>query len=301
MKKHLLLILSFLLIGQIGFSQVYLDQMDDDDTSFLGGSGTYSFGEADGELTVTASATGMWDVFTYQPNDAGAASTIDASGNNKIFVRAKASNVGTQLRMDVKDANGYVSSIDGITKTLTTDYMVLEFDFTGGYQDGGFGGTACDAANAPCPVDPTQITELVFFTNPGVGGFNGTVVIDYIAFGEEPATVIMSDVYQNHFDQDSAVGSFDVIGSGYDVIVDAANSEAIITGDGTNPMWDPITYIFRNPTTLDTLDLDISGNNKFYIKVKSTVPGTALRIDVPKLLIPNMQSMNLILQVHIKI
>lgn len=282
MKKQILFFFTFLLIGQISFSQVYLDEMDNNDASFLGGAGSYSFSEADGELTITASATGMWDVFTYQLHDAGAgsASTIDASANNKIYVRAKASNVGTQLRMDVEDAAGYVSSIDAITKTLTTDYMVLEFDFTGGYQDGGYGGTSCDAMNAPCPVDPTQITQLQFFTNPGVGGFNGTVVIDYIAFGEEPSTVIMSDIFQDHFEQDSSIGSFLGIGVGYDVNVNSANSELVITGDGTTPMWDPISYIFRNPNTQDTLDLDISGNNKFYIKVKSTVPGTALRVDM---------------------
>jgi len=277
MKKHLLFLLTLCLFSQIGFSQVYIDEMDDDDTSFMGGAGTYTFSEANGELTINANNTGMWDAFTYELNDAGAAITIDVTGNNKVFVRAKASNVGTQFRMDLQDVDGFVTTSNAIVKTLTTDYMVLEFDFTGIYSDGGFGGTACNAG--PCPVDGTQITQATFFTNPGVGGFNGSVVIDYIAFGEEPTPVIMSSIFQDHFDQDSSINAFQLVGVDYSIGLDAANSEVTITGNGANAMWDPFVYIFRNPNTLDTLDLDMSGNNKIYVKVKSTVPGTALRID----------------------
>ena len=277
MKKHLLFFLALCLYSQMGFAQVYLDEMDDGDASNMGGAGTYTFSEADGELTINANNTGMWDVFTYGLHDAAGSVTIDATANNKVFVRAKASNVGTQLRMDLEDASGFVTTANAIVKTLTTDYMVLEFDFSGIYSDGGFGGTACSAG--PCPVDGTQITAVSFFTNPGVGGFNGSVVIDYIAFGEEPAPVIMSSIFQDHFDQDSSINAFELIGNDYTIGLDAANSEVTITGNGTNEMWDPFVYIFRNPNTLDTLDLDMSGNNKIFVKVKSTVPGTALRID----------------------
>ncbi len=281
MKVKFTLLICAFLFGQLGYSQVYLDQFDNDDPAYTGGSGTYSFAEADGELTVTASNTGMWDVFTYELHDAssGMSVDVDATGNNKVFVRAKASSVGTQLRMDIQDADGYVTSLAGITRTLTTEYMVLEYDFTDLYQDGGFGGTAC--ASGPCPVDGAQTSQLVFFTDPGVGGFNGSVVIDYIAFGEAPDDVIMSDIFQDHFDQDSSINAFTFIGPGYDVSIDAENSELTITGDGTNPMWDPLTYIFRNPSTLDTIDIDATaGGNKMYVKVKSTVPNTALRLDL---------------------
>ncbi len=265
-------------------AQVYLDEFDNDDPAFTGGAGTYSIAEMNGEMVVTGSGTGAWDVFTYQMHDpsAGAGVIVDATGNNKVYVRAKASNVGTQLRMDIQDAGGYMTTNAGLTKTLTTDYQVLEFDFTGVYQDGGYGGTACDAADAPCPVDGTMSNQLVFYADPGIGGFAGTIIIDYVAFGEEPSEVIMSDVFQDHFDMDSSINSIAYVGAGLGVDLDGS-SNLVVTGDGTSGAYDPITYIFRNPVTLDTIDLDVSGNNKLYVKMKSSLANTALRIDLQDL------------------
>ncbi|MEM9820831.1 MAG: T9SS type A sorting domain-containing protein [Bacteroidota bacterium] len=283
MKKILLLSLSFFLMScslQLS-AQVYLDEFDNDDPAFLSGNG-FSFSEADSELTLTGNGLGgPFDPVVYQPHDqsAGTEVLVDATTTNKVFVRAKASNVGTQLRLDLQDAPGFATSQAGLTKTLTTEYMVLEYDFTGSYVDGGFGGTPCTMG--PCPVDGSQIQQLLFFVNPGSGGFGGTIVIDYIAFGEEPDPVLMSDIFQDHFeDQTYSIGGFDFIAPGYTIAVDEANSEVELTGDGTSAMWDPFTYIFRNPTTLDTVDIDVSGNNKIYIKAKSSVEGTAFRLDV---------------------
>ena len=278
MKRTFTLLCSLCLFLTFSFGQVYVDEFDNDDPAFMGGSGTYSFEEANNELTITASNTGPWDVFTYQFHDPTSASavTVDATANNKVYVRAKASNVGVQLRMDLEDVNGYVTSLAGISKILTTDYQVLEFDFTGLYQDGGFGGTACDAG--PCPVDGENLFQAVFFTDPGIGGFNGSVVIDYIAFGEEPDGVIMSEVFQDHFDVDSSLTSFTGTAT-YDLSLND-NSELIIAGDGSNPMWDPLSYTIRSSATYDPIDIDVTGNNKMYIKVKSTVPNTAIRFDL---------------------
>ncbi len=283
MKKFLHPIFCFflLLLMAPGFGQTYLDEFDNDDPAFMDGAAAYSFSESNSELTITGDGSaGPWDVFVYKPHDpaSGTETVVDATSTNKIFIRAKASNVGTQLRMDLEDAGGFATSQAGITKTLTTEFMVLEFDFTGNFIDGGFGGTSC--STGPCTVDATMIQQMVFFINPGAGGFGGTVVIDYIAFGEEPDPVITSDIYQDHFEQDSSANNFTFIGAGYTVDVDTDNSEVNITGDGTIAMWDPLTYIFRNPNTLDTIDIDVSENNKLYIKAKSSVEGTALRLDL---------------------
>lgn len=280
MKRPFTLLFGILLFSQMAFSQVYLDEFDNNDPAFTGGAASFASSEANGEWTIDATNTGMWDVFSYELHDvaAGASVDADATGNNKIYVRAKASNVGTQLRMDIQDAAGFATTQSGLTKTLTTDFMILEFDYTGQYFDGGFGGTACDPGTGPCPVDGATTSQLVFYVDPGVGGFNGSIVIDYISFGEEPDGVIMSDVFQDHFDMDSSINAFVFVGPGYSLNMD--NSELVITGDGTNPMWDPLTYIFRNPNTLDTIDIDATGNNKLYVKVKSTVANTALRIDL---------------------
>ncbi|MCH2080799.1 MAG: T9SS type A sorting domain-containing protein [Saprospiraceae bacterium] len=278
MKRTFTLLCSLCLFLTFSFGQVYVDEFDNDDPAFMGGAGSYAFEESNNELTISATNTGPWDVFTYQFHDPSSANaiTVDATGNNKVYIRAKASNVGVQLRMDLQDINGYVTSLAGISKILTTDYQILEFDFTGLYQDGGYGGTACDAG--PCPVDGEQLSQAVFFTDPGVGGFNGSVVIDYIAFGEEPDGVIMSEVFQDHFDVDSSLTSFTGAAT-YSLSLND-NSELIIAGDGSNPMWDPLSYTIRSAATYDPIDIDVTANNKMYIKVKSTVPNTAIRFDL---------------------
>ncbi len=283
MKKHVLLFLCSMLFVSVGFSQVYLDEFDNDDPAFTGGSGTYTSSESNSEWTVNASNTGPWDVFTYEFHDptSGAGVLVDMTENNKIFVKVKASNVGTQLRMDVQDEAGFLTSIAGVTKTMTTEFMVLEFDFSGTYQDGGFGGTPCTSDTAPCAVDGTKIKQLIFFTDPGAGGFNGSVVFDYIAVGAEAAGAITSDVFQDHFDKaDSTITSFgaDVFDKGYNMVING--SELVLSGDGTTQMWDAIGYTIRNQNTFEEQDIDVTGTNKLFVKVKSSVPGTALRIDI---------------------
>ena len=283
MKKHVLLFMYAMLFTSIGFSQVYLDEFDNNDPAFTGGSATYTSSESNSEWTINAANTGPWDVFTYEFHDAatGEGALVDITGNNKIFVKVKASNIGTQLRMDVQDEAGFLTSIAGLTKTMTTEFMVLEFDFSGTYQDGGFGGTPCTGDTAPCPVDGTKIKQLIFFTDPGVGAFNGSVVVDYISVGEEAVGEIVSDVFQDHFDKaDSTITSFgaDLFDKGYNMVVDG--SELRLTGDGTTQMWDAIGYSIRNQNTFEEQDIDVTGTNKLFVKVKSTVPGTALRIDI---------------------
>jgi hypothetical protein len=259
-------------------AQVYSDHFDNNDPALMGGAASYTFAESGTELTVTANNTGPWDVFTYQLHDTATnmGVTADVTGNHKLYIRAKASNVGTQLRVDLQDNAGYLTSQAGLTKTLTTGYNVLEYDFDGLYFDGGFGGTPC--SSGPCPVDGSMISGLVMYTNPGAGGFSGTVVIDYISFGTPPDTTIMSNIFQDHFTDTSSLDAMAFIGPGY--TVSQSGSDMHISGDGTTGMWDPLTYIFINPNTGDTIDIDITGNNKLYIKAKSTIPGTAFRVDV---------------------
>jgi hypothetical protein len=278
MKNLFTLILGVFILVQTGFSQVYVEQFDNVLPTFIPNSGPYVQATANSELTVTCTNTGPYDAFGYQINDGTAAKIVDATGNNKVFVRAKASSVGTQLRMDIQDEAGYLTSIPGITKTLTTDFLVLEFDFTGVYQDGGYGGTPCAAG--PCAVDGSKTKQLLFYVNPGQGGFTGSVVVDYISFGEAAGNVITSNVFQDHFTQDSSINSFTYFGPGLSGEL-TGTTEVVIHGDGTSGPYDPFTYIFRNPTTLTSIDIDVSaGNNKMYVKVKSSVANTPFRIDL---------------------
>ena len=282
MKKVLLLLFCFLGMTTLVDAQVYLDEFDNDDPAYIASGAGYTFSEANNELTISGDGSaGQYEAISYQPHDPAAATlTVDATGNNKIFIRAKASNIGTQLRLDLQDSGNFATTQPSLTKTLTTDYLVLEFDFAGGYVDAGYGGTGCAAGTGPCPVDGTDIVNMLFFVNPGTGGFGGTVIIDYISFGEEPSTAIMSDVFQDHFDTDSSLTNVNTIPAGFTSTLDVTNSQITWTGDGSSGMWEPFTYVFRNPVTYDTIDIDVSGNNKMYVRVKASTPGTVLRFDL---------------------
>lgn len=281
MRKLLLFTFLGLLFANYGQAQsVYVDQFNGNTATFFGADNPgFGFSESDGELTISANGTtGPWDAFAYNINDGTMTTSVDASGNNKLYIRAKASSIGTELRVDLKDANDIVTSQNAIVKTLTNDYLELEFDFTGRLVDGGFGGSSCSPG--PCNVDASAIIQLVLFINPGAGGFAGEVTFDYIAFGEAPAGEVMSDVFQDHFDTDSSLTAMNqMLPDGYQMEL-VNDTEIQITGDGTADMWAAFGYNFRSVPDYLPLDIDISGNHKLFVRMKSTVPNTTIRIDV---------------------
>jgi len=283
MKKQIFTFLFTLCVCGFLSAQVYLDEFDNDIEEFTYISNGYTTSEADGEWTIQGDGTGgPFEVFGYQPFDSdGNAITLDVTGNNKIYVRAKASNLGTSLRMDLKDNNGFVTSLDSKTNFLIADYQVYEFDFTGGYMDGGFGSPCTDA---PCMVDGTQVAAFEFFVNPGQGAFAGTVVIDFLAVGSAPSVGPMSDIFQDQFDDPERSLLFvDQAGANpgmgvFNVIEDGLWK---IRGDGTAGPWDPVNILAHNPATLDTVDVSVAdGNDKVYIRARTDVDGTAIRLDL---------------------
>ena len=280
MRKLLLFTVFGLLFANYGQAQpVYIDQFDDA-PSFIGADNAgFSFEEADGELTISADGTtGPWDAFAYEINDGVSEDfSVDASGNNKLFIRAKATSIGTEIRIDMKDGDDIVTSQNALVKVLTNEYVELEFDFTGILVDGGFGGSSCSPG--PCPVDASNIVQLVMFINPGAGGYVGDVVIDYISFGEAPAGEVMSDVFQDHFDTDSSLTAFGISPDGYELEL-INDTELQITGNGTADMWGAFGYNFRSVPDYLPIDVDVTGNHKLFVKMKSTVENTTIRIDV---------------------
>lgn len=281
MNKIISTLFFFLLITTLAIGQEYLEEFDDlvdDQTTLAAG---YAGSVTDGEWTITGDGTsGQYSIFGYKPVDGdGNLTSLDITGNNKIFVRAKASSNGTQLRLDVKDSDGYATTIPGITKFLIADYTVFEFDFTGVYQDGGYSGTSCDSADAPCSVDGTKISAFEFYINPGIGSFSGSVVIDFLAVGTEPQVGPMSDVFQDHFDDTTSLRFISSSTEGYTNTIE--DSQWKIKGDGTNGMWDPVSMITFNPANLDTVDISVKdGEDKIYIRMRSSQPGTSIRLDL---------------------
>ena len=286
MKKIILpfVLLCFLSI-QVG-AQVYLDQFDNgsaDNTTIPAG---FTSDEANDEWTITRdnSAGIEWNAVAYQPHDqvTGMPMSIDMSETNKIYVKALANNIGTQFRLDVLDGNGYVTSQNAIVKTLLNDYAVLEFDFTGIYVDAGWGGTSCmppTPGQGDCPVDPTNITTMLLFVNPGQPMNGATVKLDFISVGTEPVEPPMSDVFQELFDDTDSTINWVTASAGF--TQDIVDSKWVITGDGTNGAYDPMSYGVHNQVNFTPSSFDLSaGENKVYVRMRANLPGVAVRVDV---------------------
>ncbi len=286
MKKF---ILPFFLVVFLSIhlgAQVYIDQFDNGSADNTGIPPGVTSEEANDEWTLIRdnSAGIEWNAISYQPHDqaTGVPMTIDISETNKIFVKAKASNIGAQFRLDVLDADGFVTSQNAIVKTLLNDYTVLEFDFTDKYVDAGWGGTSCTppvAGQGECPVDPTAITTLLFFINPGQPMNGTTVILDFISVGTEPVEPPMSDVFQELFDDtDSTINWVNTGGGFSQEIVD---SKWIITGDGTNEAFNPMTYGVHNQVNFTPSSFDLSAaDNKVFVRMRSNLDGVSVRVDV---------------------
>jgi hypothetical protein len=278
MKQTLLLFL-FVLISLGVYGQVFSDSFDDGLTTNTYYGQNFSGTESAGEWVVTGNGnTGAYELFGYSVKDAtGAPATVDITGNHKVYLRAKASNLGTKIRLDVKDKAGYVTSLAGITKTMVNEYLVLEFDFSGQLNDGGYGGTPC--ATGPCPVNGKEISEFQFYINGGTGGFGGVVKIDFLSVGSQPQVGPMSDVFQDQFDDPI---SLKYMGSSTAALVNVVeDGNWKIVGDGNGGAYEPVAMLLYNPTTLDTTDVSCAAaNDKIYIRMRSTVPGTSVRLDL---------------------
>ncbi|GAA3509131.1 hypothetical protein GCM10022393_21660 [Aquimarina addita] len=134
-------------------------------------------------LTITATGdAGPYDPFSYLMHINGTTSNVDISSAPKLYIKAKGTN-NPDLRIDLEDANGYVTNLNAQSQVLTDEFVIYELNYTGSLQDGGYGGP-CQPNDAPCPVDASQVAKLVFFVNAAEGGYAGSIKIDWISFGE---------------------------------------------------------------------------------------------------------------------
>ncbi|SEQ66115.1 T9SS type A sorting domain-containing protein [Neolewinella agarilytica] len=260
--KKLLLICSLAFFSMALAAQpLFVDEFDDG--TVTPDTDKFDISELNGEMIVAGNGTnGAWDGVWYQlPQN------FDLTASPKLYVRAKTSVLGTSLRMDLADGTNF-TSVAPITQTLTDEYRVLEYDFS-----------TVDVGE----IDLTSITAIFFFIDGGVGGFTGQVAFDYFALGEEPEGTIMSDIYQDHMDTDSSLTSFTNDVPGYTRIRtedDNGDSTVVtIVGDGTAGPWTPHVYALRPAPEFIQTSIDITDNPKFYIKARTSVPGTSFRID----------------------
>jgi hypothetical protein len=181
--------------GPLGIDE-YSDGMDDNSLDFItDNDGIVSTAE-EGQLKMIGNGTsGAFATVTYELHQGLDSVIVNAESNmGKVFVRARSTVDGLPVRIDLQDSRGYVTSLAGLTQGMTTEFTTYEFDFTGNYTDGGFGGTPCESG--PCPVDQNRIQQLLFYLDPGIGSFDGEFHIDWISFGTPLVTSNVVDLDQ---------------------------------------------------------------------------------------------------------
>ncbi|WP_298314085.1 glycoside hydrolase family 9 protein [uncultured Aquimarina sp.] len=185
MKKRILITIAFLLFvvplikGQATYS-------DDFDEGILTAESTsaYSASLSNNNLLINANGTaGTFSPFIYTLHNNGSDTSVDISNQIKLFIKVKGTS-NPDLRIDIQDQDGFVTNLSPLSVRINNGFTIYELDYSANLQDGGFGGSDCTQATAPCPVDPSKIAFVQFFVNAAQGGYAGTIEIDWISFGE---------------------------------------------------------------------------------------------------------------------
>ena len=251
---------------------VYGDHFSDD-VGFVGTSAAFGLAVDNSNLSITGEGVDApFAAVSYTCHDDAGAVLVDATGNNKVFIRARSSAPNTRLRLDLQDEEGFVTTQPSFTRVLDQEYSVIELDFSNAYVDSGFGGTPCDTG--PCAVDPTSIANILLYPNPADGMFDGVIDVDYISFGAPLGEDVIR--YRDHFDNEDRTAWSDAPG----FTVEETGTELTIVGDGTAGAFAAFNYMAHDTDSGEQLTLDLTSNNKLFVKARSTVDGTPLRIDL---------------------
>ncbi|MGB7395242.1 MAG: glycoside hydrolase family 9 protein [Pricia sp.] len=272
MKKfYYAFFITFLCCSWASAQVIYSDQFEG--TLTTDSNDAYDISLENGNLVIDGNGTaGAFNAFEYRAHTEGDSVTFDMAASPQIFIRAKANGPGV-LRIDAKDAAGFVTNLSAKTASLTEDYAIYSLDFSDSFNDGGFGGSPCTAATAPCPVNPSEIASLVFFVDDATGGYAGTIEIDWISVGEpleedeEPeADLLYSDEFEDILTTES--------NSAYDVSLEDGNLR--IEGNGTAGAYNAFEYGAH--AAGEAITFDMSSSPQIFIRARADGPGI-LRVD----------------------
>ena len=276
-------------------SDLYQDDMDSDSslTNFTNEVFGYTRersggGDEPSAVTILGDGTaGPWTPHLYalRPAPEFIQTSVDMSDNPTIYVKMRTSVPGTSFRVDVQDVDGIASTANAVTRILTDEYEVYEYDLTGANQT--FVNESCPTADvAPCFVNLEAVTELLIFINGGTGQFAGTIDIDWLSVGVNldgagPEAVLQ---YQDNFDNER----LDFTGSAEGVVVSESGSSLFLDGDGTSGAFSPATYDFTEPTDeADTARVQTlvdftpdGGQGKLFIRARTVGDAQPVRIDI---------------------
>ncbi|MFD0861552.1 glycoside hydrolase family 9 protein [Sungkyunkwania multivorans] len=266
MKKNALFVLSLCLCC-VGYSlqaqAIYEDNFDANLT--MASNSAYNVSLDNGNLKIDGNGSaGAYNALQYDVHNGGTLTTFDMSAMPQLYIKARGTGAPV-LRIDVKDTDGYLSNLQANYATLTENFAIYTYDFVGDFLDGGYGGSPCTSAEAPCTVNPASIANLIVFVNDAVGGYNGTVEIDWISIGEplEEAEPTPPSIRYNqvayHTGREkliniTAEGDFAPIAFS---VFDDVGGEVLAGTTGTNQVW---TESGEYVTTIDISAIDTEGN-----------------------------------------
>ncbi|MBC7488267.1 MAG: family 16 glycosylhydrolase, partial [Cytophagaceae bacterium] len=166
---------------------LYSDDFNDGTVNFNASSPSFTNSETGGARHITSAGHGEWDTFTHTLNNGTAAAPINfscAANKPLLKIRVKASS-NCLLRVTMVDGTGRaVDNYGALDLAITTTYQTFSIDYAKHFTNT-YGGS-------PGIVDSTNITQLLFYINPGFASFpvagyntafNGTLDIDWEGIG----------------------------------------------------------------------------------------------------------------------
>ncbi|MGB3801651.1 MAG: cellulase family glycosylhydrolase, partial [Lewinella sp.] len=177
----------------------YRDDLEGAGDQFVGEPAGLTFNVTGGVLAIAGNGTApayQTVLYNLRTGDGAAALADVLNSDNTLYIRARtASGAATDLRIDLIDQDNYHTTLAGRTARIEgSDFQIYQLDYENGYQDGGYGSTACTQETQPCPVDNQRIASLAFYPDPVTGGLNDTIYIDWLSFGSELSTSITETV-----------------------------------------------------------------------------------------------------------
>lgn len=179
--KNKILTFLFLFTSFICTSQVLYSDEFNQGINNLSSSSSLTTSLNNNTLQIVGNGTSSaWESLAYAFHNSGINTSINAASNPKFYIKVKAENA-PQMRIDLKDVNGYSTSAYSAFIVPNADYQIFEIDFTGNLVDGGYGGPC---TSGPCSLDATQLTGIAIYLNAGTGAYSGTINIEWLSLGE---------------------------------------------------------------------------------------------------------------------
>lgn len=272
MKKRILFTIAFLLFvvplikGQATYS-------DDFDEGILTAESTsaYSASLSNNNLLINANGTaGTFSPFIYTLHNNGSDTSVDISNQIKLFIKVKGTS-NPDLRIDIQDQDGFVTNLSPLSVRIDNGFTIYELDYSANLQDGGFGGSDCTQATAPCPVDPSKIAFVQFFVNAAQGGYAGTIEIDWISFGEPLEALPPPSTFDIRYNQVAyltgrnktvSIAAQSSFSNQTYTILDSSDNVVISGTTGASSLWNDSGEHIAN---VDISEVDAEGIYRFQI------------------------------------